>query len=63
MQASFHPSTPFVRLAVARPVACLVVFVLFILAVVQPAHAEDDFLPPEQAFPSPRVRTMPGRSR
>ena len=50
MQASFSPSTPFVRFAIARAAACFAVFALLLLAVVQPAHAEDDFLPPEQAF-------------
>jgi thiol:disulfide interchange protein DsbD len=50
MQASFLPATPFVRFAFARAAACFAAFVLLLLAVVQPAHAEDDFLPPEQAF-------------
>jgi thiol:disulfide interchange protein DsbD len=50
MQASFLPATPFVRFAFARAAVCFAAFVLLLLAVVQPAHAEDDFLPPEQAF-------------
>src|SRR6185369_8681943 len=50
MQASFLPATPFVRFVCARAAACFAAFVLLLLAVVQPAHAEDDFLPPEQAF-------------
>jgi thiol:disulfide interchange protein DsbD len=50
MQASFSTSRPFVRFAVARAAACFAAFALLLLAVVQPAHAEDDFLSPEQAF-------------
>jgi thiol:disulfide interchange protein DsbD len=38
------------RFAFARAAACLVAFALVLVAVLQPAHAEDDFLPPEQAF-------------
>ena len=50
MQASLTSFAHLARLAFARAAASLIVFALVIVATVQPAHAEDDFLPPEQAF-------------
>jgi thiol:disulfide interchange protein DsbD len=38
------------RVAFARAALCLLSLALVVFAAVQPAHAEDDFLPPEQAF-------------
>jgi len=50
MQASPNSFAHLARFAFARAAACLVAFALVLVAALQPAHAEDDFLPPEQAF-------------
>ena len=50
MASSFLPIAQPVRSAFGRVLMCFVVLALVAVAALRPAHAEDEFLPPEQAF-------------
>nr|HET7860121.1 protein-disulfide reductase DsbD [Caldimonas sp.] len=50
MASSFLPIAQPFRTAFGRLLMCFVALALVAVAALRPAHAEDDFLPPEQAF-------------
>jgi thiol:disulfide interchange protein DsbD len=50
MASSFLPIAQPFRTAFGRMLMCFVALALVAVAALRPAHAEDDFLPPEQAF-------------